>query len=187
MGKCNRIVFKEIFKSANFIGQNILFGTKHGLLQTKDYISAILQPNWVTDIGQPVQIIDNVLYPKNINHFANTFIRTWDDSLNPVTGKIYSTKNQGLSWHKLKMPTIATDTETILPLATAFQVSSERVESGTGILKTYEWYTVYNLGTNHGLYTATVKEGLTDDEWDWTYQSYLSTDTTVYSALEIVT
>lgn len=176
-----------INQSKNFTGQDILIGSKHGLLQTSDYIVADLQPNWVVDSGQPVQIIDNILIPKNINHFADTFVRTWDDSLTPKTGRIFFTKDQGLSWQRLKMPTIATDTNTITALATAFQVSTERIETSTGLAKTYEWYTIYNLGTDHGLYSAQIKEGLADDEWDWTYQSYLSTNTKVYAVLEIVT
>ena len=175
------------YSSANFVGQNILMGAKHGLLQTSDYINAVFQPTWVSDNGQPVQIIDDILIPKNENHFSTTYLRTWDDSLSPRTGRIFSTKDQGLSWQKLKMPTIATDTSTITASATAFQVSTERVETSTGLLKTYEWYTIYNLGTDHGLYSASVKEGLTDNDWEWTYQSYLSTNTKVYAVLELVT
>jgi len=176
-----------MYRSANFTGQNIAIGTKHGLMLTSDYISAVFQPTWVADYGQVVQIVDDLLIPKSVNHFTSTYVRTWDDSNLPKTGRVYSSKDLGLSWKKLKMPTIATDNSTITALATAFQVSTERVETTVGSIKTYEWYTVYNLGTDHGVYAATVKEGLTDDEWEWEYQSYLSTGTKVYAILEVVT
>jgi hypothetical protein len=176
-----------IYPSVNFIGDNILIGTSMGIMQSSDYINASYQSSWVRDYGQPVQFMDNLLIPKGTNHFATTYVRTWNDSLSPRTGRVYYTQNQGLSWSKLKMPTIATDTETITTSATAFQVSTERVEVTTGLVKTYEWYKVLNLGTDRGLYSATIKEGLADDEWEWDYQSYISTDTKVYSILEIVT
>lgn len=176
-----------IYQSINFSSQNTFIGTKHGLLQTSDKVVAAFSSNWSIDNGQPVQIMDNVLIPKNINHFSSTFVRTWDDSNTEKTGRIFISKDQGLSWQKLKMPTIATDTETISTLATAFQVSTDRVEVTTGNTVDYEWYTIYNLGTNHGLYSASVKEGLAEDEWEWKYQSYLSTDTKVHSVLELVT
>lgn len=176
-----------MYASANFPGQNILIGTNMGILQTSDYISANYQGSWVRDYGQPVQFMDNILIPKGTNHFATTYVRTWNDNLSPRTGRVYYTQNQGLSWSKLKMPTIATDTETLTTSATAFQVSTERVEVSNGLVKTYEWYKVFNLGTDKGLYTATVKEGLEDDEWEWDYQSYISTNTKVYDVLELVT
>lgn len=176
-----------MYSSNNFSGTNVLMGAKHGLLQTSDYINAQFQTTWVPDNGQVVQILDNILIPKNQNYFSTTFVRTWDDSLSPKTGRIFSTKDSGLSWQKLKMPTIATDTSTITALATSFQVSTEKIEVEVGLLKTYEYYTVYNLGTDHGLYSATIKDGLTENDWEWVYQSYIPVNTKVYVVLELVT
>jgi hypothetical protein len=176
-----------LYTSKNFSSKNILIGAKHAFLQTSDYVEAASQPFWVQDNGQVVQIIDNMLPVKNENHFANTYIRTWDDSLTPKTGKIFVTQDGGLSWQKLKMPVIASESSNITALATSLQVSTDKVEVTNGLIKTNEWYTIYNLGTDRGMYSASVKEGLTDNEWEWVYQSYVPINSKVHSVLELVT
>ena len=156
-----------------------LLGTKHGILQTQDFTSFTQQPNWNTDLGEAIQVVDEIHSNTGENHFHKTFILTRE-------GSVFYTTNNGVTWVPLKMPIILTsDTTSITPLATAFYASTEKVEDDNNKI---HWSEYLYLGTNMGLWTAHITEGLTDQEWSWTTTTYWRENPqTVYSVAEILT
>jgi len=170
----------------NFAGATYGLGTKRGLMLSTDLATASLQEAWIPDQGQPVQLVDNIL-PPGTNYFNETYLRTWEDSATPRTGRIYVTKDKGASWQRMKAPTISTATGIDTALATAFSVTTDKQQVNGDILVTYEYYRVFYLGTDKGLWSAQVKEGLADDEWEWSQVSYIPQNTVVHCVLELVT
>lgn len=179
----NTEVFTQ-FNSVNFTGASLLYGTKRGLMQASDAVNILYQPNWNIDNGEPIYITDNILQASpGTNHFFTTYLLTKE-------GQLFQTTNFGSTWTQVKLPTIETDTSTIIATATAFWVSTERVQTEVHSIVTYQWSTKLYLGTNYGLFTATVQDGETSDEWNWTQDvTWFEAvgPKTVYALCEIVT
>lgn len=157
-----------------------LIGTKHGLMQTSDFVNISPISAWTPDMGIPVKIVDNTLNGEV--YFRETCVLTKE-------GTIYFSKDMGATWSPLKLPKIAeTSTKIITPKITDFWVSTDRVEVEKKGFKTYAWYTIYYIGTlSNGAFSARIAENQTDSEWQWSVIRFPSgnINTTIYSIAEI--
>ena len=145
-----------LFASQNVAGT--LLGTKRGLMQTDDFQKASLVESWVVDNGQPNLLIDDLVPVKNENHFKTLYVLT-------IEGRVFLTRDSGSSFQPLKKPV---DSNPVPLSVNAFWVSTKRDEVVKGFFVDYEYSTNLFLGTDRGLYTATVQEGQTQDDWVWT-------------------
>lgn len=158
-----------IHKSINLTSYSTLIGTKRGMLATDDFQTIIPQPAWNPDNGQPVQFIDNLMpeTPKdpnakktNNNAFNTLYVRT-------LEGDVYFTPNQGTTWIRLRMPLFESDGIVSQLKATAFWCFTDMELIANELQTTrYRYFTQLYVGTNQGLFTATIypEDG---DDWAW--------------------
>lgn len=171
-----------LYRSQNIPGAPVLLGTKRGLMQTSDMVTVTRMSSWATDQGEPVQFLDNLLAGGLENYFRETYLRTQQ-------GKVFRTRDGGSSWQPLPMPILQTQGGSTVCKATAFWVSTARQELDKPIGNKYANYsTLLYLGTDHGLWTATVPEGLSDIQWAWSQSAHWAQNPeTIRSMVEIST
>jgi len=146
-----------LFRSKNFT-LPILIGSKRGLIQTTDFFNTQFVSSWLSDRGRIKFILDEILQADDLeNHFKTTWLITEE-------GRIWSTKDLGLSWQITKQPIVGQNTA----IGKSLWVSSQRDEKITNFLVNYEWSTNVYFGTNLGLFTANIREGQSENEWSWT-------------------
>jgi hypothetical protein len=172
-----------IWPTANIAGVTHLVGTKRGLasidagrLEASQWVES-----WNNDRGIVVHAVDDVLEAEpGANKFNTTYILV---DLGPDKQKrVYFTRDGGGTWRPLRLPII--DGKTVDP--TCFHATTNRVTSNKSLfLTTYDWFTNLYLGTReHGLWTAVVEEGATDEDWGWVQSDYASGR---IDALQVVT
>lgn len=145
----------SIFSSANFGSTNILFGTQRGLMSSGSTMSPIKIVNsFNNDLGRPKDFQDNILHPDEINYFKETYLST-------LQGKLFYTKNNGSSWSEIKLPYTTAERQAIVY---DFDVSTEKVQETD---TTFYYKTNLYITTDNGLYYAQIREGYTEENWDW--------------------
>jgi hypothetical protein len=145
-----------------YISQNFaiptLIGSKRGLIQTSDFVSSQLVSSWPNDRGRVEFLVDDILQADDKkNYFKTTWALTKE-------GRVWSTKNQGLSWQILKQPISGLNTA----IAKSFWASTQRDEIVKNFFVEYEWSSNLYLGSDIGLYSVNIREGQTESEWVWT-------------------
>lgn len=169
------------YPTVNISESPYLLSTRRGLMQTSDISSGVLMSTWNPDRGRPKKTIDNLLQDgSQINHFNEIYLLTQPGR--NTLGKLYVSENQGSSWTAIRMP-IDGD---ITCGATDFWVSTQKSQSETSTgVKIFEYATLYYLATDHGVWSASISEGATDNDWVWSKEEYA--EDIVYSIQEICT
>jgi hypothetical protein len=171
-----------IHSSANFGSTNILLGTQRGLMTAGSTLSpARLSSSFNNDLGRPKNFQDNILHPDGINYFKETYMST-------LQGKLFYTNDDGLSWIEVKLPYTTAEVQAIVY---NFDISTERVQETD---TSYYYKSNLYITTDNGLYYAQIREGYTQDNWDWNMITrFVINDTINYSidnltaSVEIVT
>lgn len=172
----------SIFSSANFGNTNVLLGTQRGLMTSGSSLTPIkLSSNFNNDLGRPKDFQDNILHPDEINYFKETYMST-------LQGKLFYTKNDGNTWLEIKLPYTTAERQAIVY---DFDASTEKVQETD---TSFYYKTNLYVTTDNGLYYAQIREGYTEENWDWNLVNrYVINDTINYSvdnltsSVEIVT
>jgi hypothetical protein len=142
---------------------------------------AKLSSTFNNDLGRPKDFQDNILHPDGINYFKETYMST-------LQGKLFYTNDDGASWIEIKLPYTTAEIQAIVY---DFDVSTEKVQE-TDV--TYYYKSNLYIATDNGLYYAQIREGYTQDNWDWNLITrFVINDTINYSVdnltstVEIVT
>ena len=144
-----------IHSSANFGSTNILFGTQRGLMTSGSSMTPIkLSVTFNNDFGRPKDFQDNILHPDDINYFKETYMST-------LQGKLFYTKDNGKSWVEIKLPYTTAERQAIVY---DYDVSTEKVQETD---TTFYYKTNLYITTDNGLYYAQIREGYTEENWDW--------------------
>jgi len=150
----------QITKSSNVNTSNFLLGNKRGLISSYDLSTGLYQSGWNIDKGRVKYVVDNILQPENVNYFKTAYALTQE-------GRVWNTTDFGDNWNVVKNP-IDSTVGTIK--STAFYLSSDREEiydkAGRFTGKYNYSYYAY-MGTDNGLYTAQIADGLTENDWVW--------------------
>ena len=171
-----------IHSSANFGSTNILLGTQRGLMTAGSTLTpATLSKTFNNDWGRPKDFQDNILHPDGINYFKETYMST-------LQGKLFYTNDDGSNWNEIKLPFSTSETQIVVY---DFDISTEKVQETD---TTFFYKSNLYIATDNGLYYAQIREGQTEDNWDWNLITrFVINDTINYSidkltaSVEIVT
>lgn len=166
-------IYYSSYCNTNFIG------TRNGLLQTSDFQVIRSVNSWSHDMGTPIHILD-----QSGGYFKTTFILT-------AEGQVYFTEDAAITWKKLKLPQIEYAANIIItPKITSMIASTTKYPDESSGFIAYKYAKVYYIGTeSNGLFTATVQEGQTDNEWTWSRVVFPSStiNNTIYTLAEVCT
>lgn len=170
----------HLYRTVNLPAEYAI-GSRRGLIESEDLLSFNLRSTWVPDRGRPKKFVDDLLQDDSQqNHFSTIYLLTYGGR--GKKGAVFYSSNQGSGFVALRMPVDAGVTVD----ASDFHASTQKVQQQTTSgVKTFEYSTLYYLGTDRGLWTATVQEGMTQDDWTWTREDYAEDQ--VHALLEICT
>ncbi|MBS1722316.1 MAG: hypothetical protein JSS66_04830 [Armatimonadetes bacterium] len=171
----------QVFPTANMEGAPYLLSTRRGLMVSTDLSSASLVSGWVPDRGRPKKTLDNLLQDgSQTNHFKEIFFLSKPGRASK--GAVFVSRNSASSWSALRMPIDGSVTTS----ASDFYASTQKTQqvSNSGLV-TFVYSKLYYLGTDHGLWTASLAEGTADDDWVWSKANYAKHQ--VYALQEICT
>jgi hypothetical protein len=175
----------EIYKIATSINNPgvYYFGTKRGLFSGASLSLINLNTSWNPDNGEIIDLQDDIMRSIQVHVASNKFKVIY---VLTNQGKLFRSFDQGSNWLKVKMPFFSGDPTQIT--ANAFLVSTQIEPYEENNLIKYRYSTLLYLGTNVGLFTATIYDGESDADWSWSDAwSDVAGNKEIYAIGEIVT
>ena len=181
-----------IARSEN-VSNNLYIGSKRGFFGGTSLYRMNLLDNWNPDNGEIIKVYDN-LFRDSKASFSSTKVtglktkRNYFRTVYVLTrqGTVYKSEDNGIFWERLKLPIVGTSTA--LKVTSFLPTTHVEQYSLTDTTIDYKFSTLLYLGTNLGLYTATIEDGQSDADWKWTNAwDTVTGNKTIYAIEEIVT
>lgn len=182
----------SILRSEN-LTNGLLMGTKRGLFSGSSLYQMNITDSWNPDNGEIIKIYDNLFRDARAS-FSSTKVtgfrtkRNYFRTIYVLTkqGAVFKSEDSGIFWEKLKLPLVGSS-ENLKVTSFLATTHVEQITVASNAID-YIFSTLLYLGTNLGLYTATIEDGQSDADWKWTnVWDSVSGNKTVYAIEEIVT